>query len=72
MAQLDKENKDVSCLRQLFGITTRMNTAEQKLHRSNRKALATAMNYEKERDTDNFLSMLNLSYFIGILGFPFS
>ncbi|HYY50862.1 MAG TPA: ATP-binding protein [Nitrososphaeraceae archaeon] len=38
----------MSFLRQLFGITTRRGTEEQKLHRSNRKTLVTAMNYEKE------------------------
>jgi hypothetical protein len=38
----------MSFLRQLFGITTRRGTGEQKLHRSNRKTLVTAMNYEKE------------------------
>ena len=38
----------MSFLRQLFGITTRRSTEEQKLHRSNRKTLVTAMNYEKE------------------------
>ena len=35
-------------LRQLFGITTRRSTEEQKLHRSNRKTLVTAINYKKE------------------------
>lgn len=40
----------MSFLRQLFGITTRRrSTAQQKLHRSNRKTLVTAMNYEKEK-----------------------
>ena len=38
----------MSFLRQLFGITTRRGTEEQKLHRSNRKTLVTVMNYEKE------------------------
>jgi hypothetical protein len=38
----------MSFLRQLFGITTRRSTEEQKLHRSNRKTLVAAMNYEKE------------------------
>jgi holliday junction DNA helicase RuvB len=38
----------MSFLRQLFGITTRRSTEEQKLRRSNRKTLVAAMNYEKE------------------------
>ena len=38
----------MSFLRQLFGITTRRSNEEQKLHRSNRKTLVAAMNYEKE------------------------
>ena len=39
----------MSFLRQLFGITIRRrSTEERKIHRSNRKALVTAMNYEKE------------------------
>jgi MoxR-like ATPase len=39
----------MSFLKQLFGITTRRATAEQKLYsRSNHKTLVTAMNYEKE------------------------
>src|SRR5919197_2876542 len=38
----------MSFLRQLFGITTRRTTAEQKLHRPNPKTLVTAMSYQKE------------------------
>jgi holliday junction DNA helicase RuvB len=50
----------MSFLRQLFGITTRRSTEEQKLHRSNRKTLVTAMNYEKEEgDTkDDFFEYI--------------
>jgi Holliday junction resolvasome RuvABC ATP-dependent DNA helicase subunit len=48
----------MSFLRQLFGITTRRTTAEQKLHRSNRKTLVTAMNYEKEETKDDFFEYI--------------
>jgi hypothetical protein len=50
----------MSFLRQLFGITTRRTTAEQKLDRSNRKTLVTAMNYEKEEaeTKDNFFDYI--------------
>src|SRR5919198_1090003 len=40
----------MSFLRQLFGITTRRTTAEQKLHRPNPKTLVTAMSYQKEEE----------------------
>ena len=50
----------MSFLRQLFGITTRKSTTEQKLHRSNHKAVVTAMNYEKEEEgnTDDFFDYI--------------
>ena len=38
----------MSFLRQLFG--KRITTAQQKLNRSNRKTLVTAMDYEKEQE----------------------
>ena len=40
----------MSFLRQLFGITTRRTTAEQKLHRPNPKTLVTAMSYQKQEE----------------------
>src|ERR687888_1369857 len=50
----------MSFLRQLFGITTRRTTAEQKLHRPNPKTLVTAMSYQKQEEVhkDDFFEYI--------------